>query len=356
MRLVMTMVVRNEHDVVDTNLGYHLAQGVDAIVVTDHGSTDGSREILERRSLEAPDQVIVFDEPYEWSARGEWSEQQSRFSTRMARFAHRELAADWVINADADEFYWPNQASLKDVLEAVPSRYGALTAPMATFVLRPDDAELFAHRMVARKVLTFKPAGISVQTNEIHRARSDVVVSSGNHRAHGSGLQLVPSWWPITALHYPYRSEAQLEQKVKWKRDRAEWKREDPDRALELRLVDDEALAKGIREGRLLIDRRLSDFLTAGESDSDPVRPMGGELAWPELPPRVAELRADLERSAWIHDKTERRAAAQQAELEAIRESTWWRLGKALERPRVLVSRARETRGDRAENGESGGP
>ena len=44
----MTMVVRDEEDVVGANLDYHLAQGVDAILVTDHASSDGTPEILAR--------------------------------------------------------------------------------------------------------------------------------------------------------------------------------------------------------------------------------------------------------------------------------------------------------------------
>src|SRR4051812_17470085 len=46
-KVVMTLLVRDEVDIVDVNLAYHLARGVDGVIVTDHRSTDGTRERLD---------------------------------------------------------------------------------------------------------------------------------------------------------------------------------------------------------------------------------------------------------------------------------------------------------------------
>ena len=40
-------MVRNEADVIEDNLRFHRAQGVDFFIALDNGSTDGTREILE---------------------------------------------------------------------------------------------------------------------------------------------------------------------------------------------------------------------------------------------------------------------------------------------------------------------
>ena len=47
MRVVETLVVRDEADIVDEQLTYHLNAGVDFVIATDHESRDGTSEILE---------------------------------------------------------------------------------------------------------------------------------------------------------------------------------------------------------------------------------------------------------------------------------------------------------------------
>lgn len=47
MKLVMTLVVRDEVDIVGHQIAYHLSAGVDFVLAIDHGSKDGTTEILE---------------------------------------------------------------------------------------------------------------------------------------------------------------------------------------------------------------------------------------------------------------------------------------------------------------------
>ncbi len=47
MKLVQTLLVRDEADIVDTQIAYHLNAGVDFVIATDHESRDGTTEILE---------------------------------------------------------------------------------------------------------------------------------------------------------------------------------------------------------------------------------------------------------------------------------------------------------------------
>src|SRR5436309_3003821 len=142
MRLVMTLLVRDEEELLPINLDYHLRQGVDFILVTDHSSTDATAEIL--------DEYVARGVARVWRVGGD-AHDQRKWVTRMARLAAIEHGADWVINNDADEFWWPLAGTLPDMLALVPSRYGQLACPRHNFVPRPGTGP-FWERMVVREV------------------------------------------------------------------------------------------------------------------------------------------------------------------------------------------------------------
>lgn len=98
MRLILTLLVRDEVDVVAAMIEHHLAAGVDHIIATDNGSVDGTMDVLS--AYRAAGVVDVIWEPANTYAQAEWV-------TRMAQRAVEAHGADWVINADADEFWWP---------------------------------------------------------------------------------------------------------------------------------------------------------------------------------------------------------------------------------------------------------
>ena len=83
MKLVMTLRARDEADIVDENVAFHLNAGVDFIVATDHRSVDGTREILESYEQQGKVHLIREDGP----VRGDWF-------TPMARLAATEFGAD----------------------------------------------------------------------------------------------------------------------------------------------------------------------------------------------------------------------------------------------------------------------
>jgi len=123
MKLVMTLLVRDEEDIVADNLDFHLAQGVDEVIVTDNGSVDGTLEIL--RAYEARGLVRIIVEPTDDYSQGRWV-------TRMARIAATEHKADWVINNDADEFWWPREGTLRTLFEGLGGDVGAVVGHRTT--------------------------------------------------------------------------------------------------------------------------------------------------------------------------------------------------------------------------------
>jgi Glycosyl transferase family 2 len=271
--VVLTVLARDEADVIDAQVAFHLNAGVDFVIATDNNSRDGTTEILERYAREG--YLRLIREPAEGLRQGEWV-------TRMARLAAREYAADWVINTDADEFWWPRGGSLKEVLAAVPSRFGIVEAFWRSFVPRPDDGAFFSERMTAR--LT-QQAPINDPTSfyrpvlkVAHRADPNVNVARGNHALAGSRFATLTTWHPIEVLHFPLRSRAQWARKVELQGEAFTKHIERSGTGYHLRgydalqdgrleqqhgslVVDDEALERGVADGSLVVDTRLRDAL-----------------------------------------------------------------------------------------------
>jgi hypothetical protein len=208
-KLVLTLVVRDEADVLRSNLDFHLHAGVDVVIATDHGSTDGTREILEEYARDGAVDLIREEVGAEFRQR-EWM-------TRMARLAATRHAADWVVSSDADEFWWPRAGSLKEVLDAIPRRYGIVQTFVRHFPpVAPDDSPFF-ERMVYR-LSPLAPINDPASPwrpfrKTIHRARPDTVVTEGAHGLMGSGLRPLRGWYPVEVLHFPIRSPGQLARK-----------------------------------------------------------------------------------------------------------------------------------------------
>src|SRR5439155_1199747 len=208
MKRVMTLRARDEADVVDAQIAFHLNAGVDFVVATDHRSEDGTTDILE--SYVRQGYLHLIREEGDEMREGDWA-------TRMARLAASEFGADWVISSDADEFWWPRGGSLKEVLESVPERYGIVRALLRQFVPRPEDGSFFADRMVAR-VVTSAPINdptslFRPNLKSIHRADPDVTLTAGAHTLVDSSFTPLRGWYPVELLHFPIRSLEQSERK-----------------------------------------------------------------------------------------------------------------------------------------------
>ena len=270
MKLVMTLLARDEADVVDAQIAYHLHAGVDLVVATDNRSEDETTEILERYAREGV--LHLIREPGDDLRQSEWV-------TRMARLAATDFGADWVINADADEFWLGRDASLKEVLGTVPMRFGAVRGAWRNFVPRPDDDRIFAERMTARLCTpSFHPHPLSTHFKSAHRANPEVRIGRGNHEALADDLVALRGWYPIEILHFPVRSLEHCRRKYVTQFVALERNAEkgipghmaeayDAYRAGRLDafyaplVVDDEMLEAGLRAGTYAVDTRLRDTL-----------------------------------------------------------------------------------------------
>jgi Glycosyl transferase family 2 len=269
MKLVMTLRARDEADVLESHIAFHLAAGVDFFVAIDHRSNDATSEILEAH--ERAGRLFLIREKGEVMNEGEWA-------TRMARLAATEFGADWVISSDADEFWWPRGESLKDVLTSIPERYGIVRALLRNFVPRPDGDSSFAERMIVRMAgqapindptSLFRP-----NLKSVHRADDQVTLAAGAHALIDSPLTPLRGWYPIELMHFPIRSFQQFENKytnlgTSLRTGRNAYYEEVHrsrrngrlNATYESLVVDNGALERGIEDGSLVIDTRLRDAL-----------------------------------------------------------------------------------------------
>jgi hypothetical protein len=361
MKLVMTLLVSDEDELVEPNLVYHLAQGVDFVIVTANRASPQSVATVQRYVEQGVAALICEDA--QTSELAEWM-------TRMARLAATEHAADWVLNADCDEFYMAEAGTLKQVFSAVPAEYNGLTIPINHFPPTRAEDGCFAERMIVREVATMKkPHRLNQQdsanqlmTKVAHRGARTIRVSRGSHRVSGIAVKLVPAWRPIVGLHFPLRSYAQFERKtikdghavannpdpkvaVSQKRDLYElYESGDLRSYYEARVLDETKVRAGIREGRLVVDDRLRRFFrsrkvldidaggAASSATSDEalqVEALQNEMnrviyksRWDPLNVEVEQLKALLDRSERMLSKSTRNldlAKRRAAEVEALK-------------------------------------
>ena len=201
----MTLLARDDADLIGANMDFHLAMGVDHVIVTNNRSADGTRDIVldyARRGVATL--IDEFDDDYD----------QSAWVTRMARLATRDLAADWIINSDTDEFWWPGDGDLKATLAAVPSRYGVVRAPRLNFLPMRTLSGDFWREMVWRYVVSRNALGDPLPEKVAHRAAPDITVADGNHAAASPFLEPAEHGGDIVILHFPYRSYPQYSAKI----------------------------------------------------------------------------------------------------------------------------------------------
>lgn len=275
MKLIMTLLVRDEADIVASNIDFHLRQGVDFIIATDNLSVDGTTDILrsyERRGL------------LHYIHQAEDNYAQHRWVTHMARLASTKYAGDWVINSDADEFWWPNHGDLKRVFCAVSPTYDAIIcAERVNFLPRPmGETNFFADVMTLRESRSLNATGELLPAKVCHRAFPDIEVDQGNHGARRHGRALAAELAPITIFHFPMRSYRQFANKIinggaayernnylpanvgaTWRYLYKIWKKGELESLYRQSLLDEASVERGLAEGHLLTDSRLKRFFSA---------------------------------------------------------------------------------------------
>jgi len=205
----MTILVRDEEELLRANLEYHFARGVDFVIATDNLSRDRTPEIL--REFESKGLLKYIFEPDDDYSQDLWV-------TRMARIAAREHKMDWVIHADADEFWRPLGGTIKGVLAAAEPETDGFSVERSNFVpvAGYDTSRPFYEQLVHRERVSRNVLGRSLPPKVVHRCCEQVHVAQGNHSFSMEGREAVirPSS-SLEILHFPVRDYETFETRIK---------------------------------------------------------------------------------------------------------------------------------------------
>jgi hypothetical protein len=189
-------MMKDEEDVADHTIRHLVEERVDVIIVADNNSTDSTREQLEDLVVwveACGSQLIVVDDP-------EQGYYQSRKMTELARKAHVEFGAQWIIPFDADEIWYSRSAHLADHLRGLPREVAAVGATLYDhFTTDLDEEGCAFESMVWRRVEPGALPKVAVRWHD------QLVIHQGNHSAEVAGVTLQPTV-ELELRHFPYRS------------------------------------------------------------------------------------------------------------------------------------------------------
>ena len=212
-------MVRNEADIIRLNVLYHLASGIDRMMVVDNGSTDGTDKILHQLSLQHAG--------VRWS-RDEGPFLPSRVMTKLAREAFEE-GANWVVPVDADEFWYAPRGNLRGVLEDADA--GVLKGRAVNFIQRRSQRESSPDALVHMTRRAASPVGppghaqTLVESGQIAfvekvypqkcvcRPTAEVQIETGHHSISGADGRRIRTE-ELLCLHAPMRSRASLAERI----------------------------------------------------------------------------------------------------------------------------------------------
>lgn len=208
-RLIMTLLVKDEEDIIERNLLFHKFMGVDAFIVTDNNSTDRTPDILEAYRRRGWVLDVIRETATDYA--------QKRWVDRMIWLAKREHGADWIINADADEFWHAPSGSLKDEVAAA-GRRNVLTCEVRN-VWPEEGKPLTLWDKTTREAPDREACGLSPYSlfgrptrKVIHRADGYLQISMGNHKV--AMLPRLARPADVVVYHYNVRSREQFMRKM----------------------------------------------------------------------------------------------------------------------------------------------
>lgn len=202
MTVAAVMLVKDEADIIEATVR-HLLSEVDAVLVADNLSTDGTLEILYELAVGRRLLVTRDEDPGYY---------QAAKTTRLARTAY-DLGHEWVVPCDADEFWYSPHGRIADVLSGLPR-----TALFARAVLFDHIGTILDEPGPPVERLAWRFNAPGALPKVACRLTPDLEIGMGNHDAAGFGKVRSDSPHALDGIlvvrHYPWRSPEQFLRKI----------------------------------------------------------------------------------------------------------------------------------------------
>ena len=210
-RVIMTLLVKNETDIIAANLEFHHQMGVDGFIVTDNCSSDETPAILEEYKRRGWILEIIHEPATGY--------EQKMWVDRMVWIAKTKYKADWIINADADEFWHPTSGNVKDIVSC--TRANALICDIVN-VYPTEDEKWYEWENCAEPPhsLPLNPPQLHPYSifskhrhKVMHRADGYLQIHMGNHKV-WMLPRLRETINSLVIYHYNYRGKEHFVRKM----------------------------------------------------------------------------------------------------------------------------------------------
>lgn len=207
-QLIMTLLVKNEESILEENLLFHKAMGVDSFIITDNNSTDSTPDIIQKYKQKGWIKEVIEEKATDY--------EQKEWVDRMIWKAKTIYKADWIINADADELWYSPSGNLKTELSATHAN--VLNCEMRS--VYPEEGKPFWQWDKVVKTVNelerYDLSNYSIFERQnkkvIHRSAGYLQISMGNHKVTMFPKRSINS--SIRVYHYNIRGKQQFMEKM----------------------------------------------------------------------------------------------------------------------------------------------
>lgn len=209
-QIVMTLLVKNEEEMLAQNLEFHHRMGINAFIITDNNSTDRTPEIIQHYQQLGWVVEVIEEHATDY--------EQKRWVDRMVWLAKTKHHAQWVINADADEFWYaPGGSSLPQLLAQVNANVlHCEVRNMLPEANLPWTEWSRTVRAVPHPETSYGLSRFSLYVPQagkvMHRTAGYLQISMGNHKVKMLPYRKADAG--IIVYHYNIRSRQQFMQKM----------------------------------------------------------------------------------------------------------------------------------------------